>query len=304
MLSLPTKHLDSHSAGNQPQLASVGEALASATSTLTDAGVASARLDAEVLLADVLGWNRAKLYATPELGLGESQHQAFLTFIQRRQRREPVAYIIGHREFFGIDFIVSRTVLIPRPETELLVELALESAARLDAQGQRLLLADIGTGSGAVAVSLATNLPTASVYATEASAQALGVASLNAARHGVSSRVQLLLGDLLDPLPQRMHIITANLPYIRTAQLAALIPEVADYEPRVALDGGADGLVHIRRLLVQARRWLLPHGVVLLEIGADQGQVVLALSSVHFTSAKVELFQDHAGLDRVVRIST
>jgi release factor glutamine methyltransferase len=281
----------------------VREVLAWATDVLCQARVSSAGLDAEVLLAHVLGWERVKLHAWPEFDLMDSQRRAFRISVGRRRSREPVAYIIGHREFYGLDFVVDRRVLIPRPETELLVECALEAGARLLAEGQELLLADIGTGSGAVAVSLAVNLAGATIYATEASAEAMEVAALNVARHGVSGRVQLLGGDLVDPLAERVHIMAANLPYIRTEQLSSLIPEVAAYEPRVALDGGTDGLVHIRRLLEQAGSWLLPRGVLLAEIGAEHGQEVLVLAEQCYPAAELELFQDYAGLDRVVRIT-
>lgn len=291
-------------ASTLPHFATVREALAWANGVLSAAGVPSPRLDAEVLLGHVLDWKRARLYARPESKLTDLQRQAFQATVERRRRREPVPYIVGHREFYGLDFVVDRRVLIPRPETELLVELALESTAHFRARVQRLILADVGTGSGVVAISLAANLPGAAVYATEASAVALEVAALNAARHGVSSRVHLLSGDLLDPLHEPVHIIVANLPYVPTEHLAYSAPDVVAYEPLAALDGGVDGLMHIRRLLAQARHWLLPGGIMLLEIGAGQGQEVLTLSAQHYPTAKAELFQDYAGLDRVVRVST
>lgn len=287
-----------------PHGATVREALAWATSLLSHAGVLSPRLDAEVLLAHILGWKRARLYAIPEFELTDAQSQAFLASIERRRRHEPVPYIVEHREFYGLDFVVDRRVLIPRPETELLVERALETATQLGVKGQRLILADIGTGSGIVAISLAVNLPGVTVYAADARPESLEVAALNAARHGVSGRVHLRHGNLLDPLPERVHIIVANLPYVPTKLLAFLAPDVVAYEPLAALDGGEDGLLHIRRLLAQAGRWLLPNGAILLEIGAGQGEEVVALSSQHYVAAKVELFQDYAGLERIVRIST
>lgn len=281
----------------------VREVLAWATDVLSQAHVSSAGLDAEVLLAHVLGWTRTRLHARPGLELMDSQRHAFLVSVGRRRSREPVAYIIGHREFYGLDFVVDRRVLIPRPETELLVECALEAGARLRAEDQELLLADIGTGSGAVAVSLAINLAGATIYATEASPEAMEIAALNAARHGVSGRVHLLGGDLVGPLVERVHIMVANLPYIRTGQLAYLMPEVAVYEPRIALDGGTDGLAHIRRLLERAGPWLQPRGVLLAEIGAEHGQQVLVLAKQCYPAAELKLHQDYAGLDRVVRIT-
>ncbi len=280
--------------------ATIRDALAWATPILTDAGVPSPRLDAEVLLAHVLDSTRARLYAEPEAELQKRQRDLFVAAVERRQHREPVPYITGHREFYGLDFVVDRRVLIPRPETELLVERALESAARWT----RPILADVGTGSGIVAISLAVHLPHATVYATDASINPLQVAARNAARHGVLDRLSLLYGDLLDPLPEPVHVMVANLPYVPTELLATLDPDVADYEPLAALDGGPDGLLHIRRLLEQAADWLLPDGVILLEIGSAQGERVVALASQQFPKAQVECFHDYAGLDRIVSVQT
>ena len=280
----------------------VRDALAWATPILTSAGVPSPRLDAEVLLAHVLKANRARLYAAPEQPLDPAQREAYAAVVARRREHEPVPYIIGHREFYGLDFAVDRHVLIPRPETELLVERVLQSAARWTALDAPLRLADIGTGSGIVAISLAVRLPTATVYATDASVDALLVATANAARHGVADRVQLLYGVLLDPLPEPVHLIAANLPYVSSDVLPTLDRDVVDYEPLAALDGGPDGLTHIRRLLDQAGRWLLPGGTIVLEIGAGQGPAVIAYAAERYPEAHVELSQDYAGLDRVVRV--
>lgn len=283
---------------------SVRSALEQGFTCLAQAGIPSPRLDAEVLLAYVLGWNRARLYARPESRLTQMQWEAFQATIQRRTRHEPVPYIVGHREFYRLDFLVDRRVLIPRPETELLVEKALVVAIHQELGKGHPLLADIGTGSGIVAVSLATHLPGATVYATDASPDALSVAAENAVRHGVAGRVQLLCGDLLQPLPVRVHLIAANLPYIPSGRLPALDPDVVEYEPLAALDGGPDGLQPIRRLLVQAEKWLLPEGAILLEIGAEQGPESVALAQQHYPQAQVELYPDDAGLDRVVCIQT
>ena len=284
-----------------PSLRTVREALAWATPVLSSARVPSPRLDAEVLLAHVVGWRRARLYAAPEFELAEPQQEVFQAAVERRRRREPVPYIVGHREFYGLDFCVDRRVLIPRPETELLVERALEWAKRV-ADQQQLALADIGTGSGTVATCLAVGLVGATIYATDSSAEALQVAAANVARHGVCDRVHLLLGDLLEPVPGCVHLIVANLPYVPSGLLASLDPDVAEYEPLAALDGGADGLAHIGRLLSGAKKWLRPRGAVLLEIGAGQGQQVLEMAAQYFPAARAELFQDYAGLDRIVRI--
>ena len=282
----------------------VRQALLSGKSALAAAHVPSPRLDAEVLLAHVLGWNRARLYARPEQGLNQAQQEACLIAVRRRSCHEPVPYIVGHREFYRLDFLVDRRVLIPRPETELLVEKALDVAVRRELGKGRPLLADVGTGSGIVATSVAVNLPGGTVYATDASADALVVAAANVARHGVAARVHLLQGDLLQPLPARVHIIVANLPYVPTGRLLTLAPDVAEYEPLTALDGGPDGLQVIRRLLAQAGEWLLPRGTILMEIGAEQGPEVAALGQQHHPQAQVEVLRDHAGLDRVVCVQT
>ncbi len=274
-----------------------------AVSELTSAGVPSPRLDSEVLLAHALGWTRARLYAFPEFELSAQQCEAFVGLVKRRGQHEPVPYIVGHREFYGLDLVVDRRVLIPRPETELLVQHALESAS-LQAEEHALILADVGTGSGCVAVSLAVNLPGASVYATDVSADALEVAALNAARHNVGNRVHVYLGNLLEPLPERVHIIVANLPYISTGYLAKLDRDVLDYEPRLALEGGVDGLRLVRALLEQAGHWLLPHGVIWLEIGAYQGSQTMELARRWFPEARIELRQDYAHLDRNLGIHT
>jgi release factor glutamine methyltransferase len=283
------------------QASTVRAAVAWATSVLSAAEVPSARLDAEVLLTHVLGWTRARLYAAPEQELTDAQREAFQATVERRRGHEPVPYIVGQREFYALDFVVDRRVLIPRPETELLVEHTLESAARLQ-NVQGLTLVDVGTGSGIVAVSLAVHLPHAVVYATDASTEVLEVAALNAARHHVSERVRFLHGNLLDPLPQPVHVIVANLPYISTWRVTSLARDVVDYEPRLALDGGADGLRLVDELLAAAGRWLRPGGVIWLEIGAFQGQKTLALARQYFPTAQVEVYQDYAGLDRNVRI--
>jgi release factor glutamine methyltransferase len=282
----------------------VSEALLWGDSSLGAAGVPSPRLDVEVLLAHVLGWNRARLYARPECTLTHAQQEAFLTAVQRRTRHEPVPYIVGHREFYRLDFFVDRRVLIPRPETELLVEKALDVAMRQELGKGQSRLADVGTGSGVVAVALAVNLPRATVYATDTSSDALVVAASNAARHGVASRVHLLLGDLLEPLPERVQIIVANLPYIPAGRLPTLAPDVLEYEPLIALDGGPDGLQPARRLLAQAREWLLPEGTIVMEIGAEQGPEVVALGRQHYPQAQVDLLPDYAGLGRVVCVQT
>lgn len=294
--------MDSPKAAVRLPWTTVRGALAWAIPELTEAEVLSPRLDSEVLLAHVLGWKRARLYAFPECVLREEQCSAFATLIERRRQHEPVPYIVGHREFYGLDFAVDQRVLIPRPETELLVEHVLDSAAHLGVPEAGLTLVDVGTGSGIVAISLSVHLPHAKLYATDVSAEALDVARANAARHDVLTRVHFLRGELLDPVPEAVHMVIANLPYIPTGFLSTLSCDVIDYEPRLALHGGEDGLRLVQALLSQAGSWLLPHGVIWLEIGAYQGQRTLALARQFFPQAQVDLFSDYAHLDRNVCI--
>lgn len=274
------------------------EALLWGEQTLAQSALDSPRLDAEILLAHALGITRGQLHAHPQGQLSPTELASCRQLIERRAQREPVAYIVGHKEFYGLDLVVDSRVLIPRPETELLVEKAIEIGQRQSA------VADVGTGSGAIAISLAVHLPQILVYATDASPAALEVAARNCRRHGVEDRVHLLHGHLLEPLPEPVDLIVANLPYVSQVELAQLPPEISRYEPRKALDGGPDGLDCIRRLLAQAEEHLKPGGVVLLEIGATQGQAMIALARHHFPAARVEIVPDYAGLDRVVIMET
>jgi release factor glutamine methyltransferase len=276
-------------------------ALAQAATHLANQGVESPRLDSELLLAYVLDANRAAILARPEQQLTPKQLTSFRDLVVRRGNREPLAYIVGHREFYGLDILVDDRVLIPRPETELLVEHALDIASRMPAS---LRIADVGAGSGAIAVSLAVQLPEATLYALDHSAEALDLLAENARRYHVADRVHCLHSDLLATLAGPVDLITANLPYVTTDEWQELAPEIRTYEPRAALDGGPDGLDLIGRLLATAGAYLRPAGAILLEIGAGQGVAVTALARKHFPHACVRLVQDYAGLDRLVTVET
>lgn len=280
-------------------LCSVGEALAGGIKELDQEGMGSARLDAELLLADSLGVTRSQLYARLSQRLTPEEREAWSGYLARRKRGEPLAYMLGRKEFYGLDFHVDRRALIPRPETELLVEKGIE----LGEKDALSLIADIGTGSGCIAISLAKALPGAKVYAVDISSEALTVAAINCERHGVRERIDLLLGDLLEPLPEPVELIVANLPYVSEPEFASLTREIRDYEPRIALDGGRDGLALLRRLLIEARGHLKPHGNILLEIGATQGSGVIALARRSFSKATLEIIPDYAGLDRMLCLS-
>ena len=287
-------------------LGSIRAALAWATVRLRAAS-ATPRLDAELLLAHVLGWSRARVLAEGHLSLGDAQQSAFRDLVARRAMLEPVAYIVGHKEFYGLDFVVNHHVLVPRPETELLIDLALQrvqqlrrSAGRFGA-GDRLRIVDVGTGSGCIAVALAVHLPEAQVEAVDSSREALEVARQNVARHGVAQRVRLAEGDLLVGVRTPADMIVSNPPY---TVLSEISEDVRRHEPRIALDGGPDGLAAYRRLLEQAPAKLRRDGAILLEIGATQGAVVRELARTHFPHAQIAVYPDLAGLDRVVVIET
>ncbi|MBI4334546.1 MAG: peptide chain release factor N(5)-glutamine methyltransferase [Chloroflexi bacterium] len=329
------------------------EALLEARAALESSHVADAYAEAEVLLTHCLVISRAELYACLDTELTREQLRSYRRLIERRSAGEPSAYITGRREFFGLDFYVDRRVLIPRPETELLVEKALELAGGLAKSrhisqrpfdcpfaslrasagdmasnvilsvveesfacvsseapagagyGDRpFLIVDIGTGSGAIAVSLASRLPRAGIYATDISPSALEVARLNCEKHRVFGQVSLLRGDLLEPLPEPVDIIVANLPYIPSAVFQSLDREVKDHEPKLALHGGAAGLDLILRILEQAPPKLRPGGSLLLEVAEGQAGKVLAAADCFFPTARKKVFRDLAGIDRAVLVQT
>ncbi len=287
------------------------DVLTTAIQRLAAAGSDTPRLDAEVLLAHTLGYEeRTRLYLQLDQALSAQELARFENLLQRRERREPVAYLTGHKEFFGLDFEVNPHVLIPRPETELLVEATKElviGAWRLEIENLPItnyqlpiIIADIGAGSGCIAVALAKYLPQATIVAVDLSPEALQVARRNAERHGVAEKITFLQGDLLQPLAHPVDIIVSNPPYVSRSALAAAQPEVSQYEPRLALDGGPDGLALIQRLLRQAVSRLKPGGALLIEIGFEQGEAVKALARRCFPSAQLEIRPDLAGLDRLL----
>ena len=265
------------------------------------AGIGESRLEARILVERCLGLERAQLHARPERQLTPEGLCALEVLVARRASREPLAYVTGEREFFGLRLLVDRRALVPRPETELLVELALAVLAESTGGGasEAPRVADVGTGCGAVAVALAIHRPDAVVLGLDASAEALELAAANCRRCGVTDRVALVRGDLLDPLASSVDLIAANLPYVPTGQLRRLQPEVRR-EPRLALDGGADGLDLYGRLLARAPDYLRPGGALLFEIGAGQGKAAAALAGRAFPQWSLRVLGDLAGLDRIV----
>ena len=282
---------------------SIKQALHQASTTLAAHAIEDAPLEAELLLMHLLGIDRAKLYARLDEEFLPDEEEALTQLMNRRLSHEPIAYIIEHREFFSHDFYVAPGVLIPRADSELLVEQAFfELFVRFEKGETFGKIAEIGTGCGAIAISLALLLPKAKIYATDISPRALEIARVNVERHGVQDRVHLLEGDLLDPIPEPVDIIIANLPYIRDEELNELSAEIRMYEPTVALVGGRDGLDNVRQLLLHAPEKLRPGGLLLLEVGPGQGLAVTAWAKGLFPRARVELAHDLSGRERVLKV--
>lgn len=283
--------------------ATVGAAVVRTRNALAHAGVAEAPLEAELLLADTLETDRTGLLAGLSDLLSEERQRHLDSLLSRRMQREPLAYLRGKREFYGLDFHVGPGVLIPRPETETLVEEALALAALRESE-QGTIIADVGTGSGIIAVSLAVHLPRSKLYATDISNTALSTAQGNARRHGVDARIAFLGGDLMEPLPERVDIVAANLPYLSTGAIQDLEPEIALYEPREALDGGPGGLDLVRRLLAQAPGHLRTGGALLLELDPWQMDAASRAALQAMPGAAVRCVRDLAGDERVLVVET
>lgn len=261
-----------------------------------DKGVTSPRLDAEVLLSHVLGQDRLYLYVHFDRPLDEAELQAYRQLVRGRADFLPVAYLTGHKEFMGLDFAVTADVLIPRPDTEILVEAALERLTNLD----KPFVVDIGTGSGAIIVSLLAKLPTASGVAVDISPKALAVATANAQRHAVNCRLECMAGDVFEPVKgRRFDAIVANPPYIPDNDIPGLAPEVRR-EPMLALAGGNDGLNFYRRIVQEAPGYVNSDGFVALEVGIHQARPVAELAKAGGFFAVEEIISDYGGIERVV----
>lgn len=286
---------------NLSPFTTIGRAINSAGRRLKESGNSNAQLDAQVLLAYVLEVDRSWLFANHDYKLTAAETEAYTDLIARRAEHEPVAYLIGRKEFYGLEFIVDSRVLIPRPETELLVDAVLRWLDVRESPASQI--ADVGTGSGAIALSIANNYPDASIYALDISQDALNVAGRNVKRLDKRNQVTLLEGDLLAPLPQKVDIIAANLPYISRDIYNDLVPDVREYEPSVALQGGTEGLDPISHLLQQAPHNINPGGGIFLEIAHDQGAQCLALCEEHLPDhVTVDVRKDYSDRDRLITI--
>ena len=287
-------------------MTTIHQALEQATAYLTQADQDNARLDAQVLLSHTLHTERSFLYAYPEQVLTSEQEQIYRTLIERRSQGEPIVYLTGHKEFYGLDFLVDKRVLIPRSETELLVEAALDACRKMFDAGQTPIVADIGTGSGAIPVTLAVlELRLPYLYACDISTDALEVAYLNCQRHHVEDRVRLLQGDLLAPLPEPVDLVTANLPYVGTDELEELPLDVRAYEPHLALFSGPLGLDLMLRFFqeLQHSQKLKAGAILLLEIGYLQHEALTSILQETWPQAILTFIKDFAGWNRVLQVT-
>ena len=261
---------------------------------LVNNGIDDAALEGELLLRQTLGIDRVQFYQNLEQYITKEQQDILRKLVQRRLRGEPWAYISSYSEFYGFDFYVNNNVLIPRPETEILLDIILN----LVQKHSRPCIADVGTGCGNIAISLALNLPRANICAIDISTPALKVAWLNCYRYGVANRIMLLHGDMLQPLLHPVNFIIANLPYVKHSEL-----DNHSFEPQLAVDGGIDGLKNIRRLCNQIKGKLSPGGCLLIEIGKGQKEAVVSFLNKLFPTTRIEVMPDLGGIDRVVSMT-
>ncbi len=257
----------------------------------------TASLDAQVLVAHCLDKPRTWIIAHPEAPLNNAQYNKIIQAANRMEHGEPLPYIIGHWEFYGLDFHLTPSVLIPRPETELLVERGIHWLQR---HPPKYKVVDVGTGSGCIGIALANNISAFKLLLTDISTEALEVAKVNAEKFSLLDRMEFLQADLLDGVPGPFGLICANLPYIPTLKLMKL--PVAEREPRLALDGGLGGMEVISRMLEQAKGQLVSGGLMLLEIESSQGDDVKTLAKAHYPASKVQILKDLSGLDRCLEI--
>ncbi len=282
-------------------MASVREIIQRCHHELEAIGIPDARLEAEVMVMNVMRMPRQDLFAHQEDEATTQHEQDIRGILDRRRNREPLAYILGYREFYGINLLVNPDVMVPRPETETMVEHALFMAL-MGMESAQLVIADVGTGTGAIAINLAIHIPAARIYAVDLTDPVLNVASYNIHSHNVADRVTLCQGDLLEPVPEKVDLVVANLPYIPTERIHTLQPEV-QWEPRAALDGGKDGLDLVRGMMSQATAKLNDQGIILLELDPEQMPVASEIALQHFPEANVTIEQDLARQDRILVVT-
>ncbi len=278
------------------------ETINRSASQLSSVGITTGRLDAELLLCHTLGKDRAWLLAHIREAVDEQHRELFKQAVDRRALREPLQYIVGKQEFWGLDFMVTQDVLIPRPETELIIETALTLVPNKDA---RFTILDLCTGSGCIAVSLAKELASARIFASDKSEKALDVARENARRNGVADRVRFLEGDLFGSLEEldlrgRVDIMVSNPPYVPSEEYSELQPEVRDHEPRMALLAGQNGTEVHQRIIDEAPEFLRSEGALIMEMGMGQAEALVQMIRENSTFNKPDVLKDLAGIERVV----
>ena len=267
---------------------------------LNQAGIHFPQMEAEVLLAGALKLSREEIYRRPELPLTETEKTILYNFIDRRVKREPIAYILKNKEFWSLDFKITTDVLIPRPETENLVENLLLLISKNPEQ-LPLRLLEIGTGSGAIAVVAAIEIPNCRITATDYFLEPLVVARINAEKHGVLDNINFVQSNVFSDLPIVLYdFIISNPPYIQTSQLPNLMTDVINFEPESSLDGGSDGLIFYKRIIPEALAYLKKGGVVVLEIGETQAKAVTSLFYKEGEYEEIKVIRDYSGYDRVV----
>jgi release factor glutamine methyltransferase len=279
----------------------IAEAIQKAAETLAAHNVPDARLDAEFLLRHALGKDRAWLLVHMQDRLDEQGQRPFEQSIERRKLREPLQYITGSQEFWGLPFKVTPDVLIPRPETEFVVEAALKAVSGIDMP----VIVDLCTGSGCIAISLAKELPKARVFATDRSDRAVHMARENARKNGVADRIRFLKGDLFGPLEEmdlrgRIDGIAANPPYVRSGDLTTLQPEVRDFEPEMALVAGPEGTEIAERIIHQAPEYLKPGGSLIMEMGIGQAAALRKIIEKTHQFGPIGIVKDLAGIERII----
>jgi len=294
MHSMPTQY------SKPPRAHSIQACWQHLVNVLTSAGIDCAQQEAAIILQRVTGQSPTEFYTNLQRTVLPAETLQIEAILVRRLRHEPLQYILGSAQFYGREFYVDSTVLIPRPESELLIDVARDLLPALPGNGASQWFADIGTGSGSIAVTFACEFPQCRILALDNSRPALQVARRNVARHNVGDRVHLLQGDLLSAMGEEVSIIASNLPYVRTSDIANLSPEVSRFEPHQALDGGADGLEAIFRLCRQAPQVLQPGGWLLLEVGDDQAEVVSASLMREHVWESLSTFADLRSVPRVV----
>ena len=274
----------------------IDQALQEATKRLVEAGIETAALDASVLMSHVTGREKIELITHHKEEITEAEKKAYDAVIKRREGKEPVAYIVGEKEFWGKSFKVSPGVLVPRPDTETIIATLLALVPGKDAEAK---VADLGVGSGCILISLLLEFPKFMGFAVDQSKGALKMTAKNAANHDVTDRLHLYQGNWAEPLEEKMNIIVSNPPYIRQSDMLTLMDDVKDFEPESALNGGESGLKCYRELIPSAYEKLIGSGLLLLEVGHDQAEDVLALLDKNKWSEKMT-FKDLSGHDRVV----